>query len=253
VSIFESGVRGDRRVDVRAVANVADAERVRRPMDRIGRAHVARSSDYGRGAFGEAVLATSRLIFPILLLVTAAAAALIYGDAPARWLGELDVAGKPFDTGLLSLPLTLFVVQLTNRRYGAGYAFLQLLGAAALGVAAAIYANQDLVLLRGTELPPMRMIAAFGAGLVVAQLFSIVVFDRLRGPRWWQAPLFASLFGGIALAAVAYPIAYLGAGVDWFQPMLSYIGINIVTALLLLVPYWLLRAVIAPLPGFGGY
>lgn len=245
-------MRGDRKgVGARFVSNVADAERVRRPMDSIGR--TARHAGYGRSAFGEALLAISRLVFPTMLLLAAAAAALIYGNEPARWLGDLDVGGKPFDTGLLALPVTLFIVQMTNRRYGAGYAFLQLLGAAVLAIAAALYVGDDLVLLRGAALPSLRMIAAFGCGLFVAQLFSIVVFDRLRGPRWWQAPLFASLFGGAALAAVAYPIAYLGSGADWLQPMLSYIGANVVAAIVLLVPYWLLRAMIAPLPGFGGY
>lgn len=253
MAIFESGVRDDRRAaGARFVSGVGEAE-IRRPIDRIGRAHVARSADQGRGAIGEAFLASSRLIFPIALLVTAVAAALIYGNEPARWLGDIDVGAKPFDSGVLALPLALFVVQLTNRRYGAGYAVVQLLGAVAAVIAAAIYLRDDLVLLRGSALPAPRLLAAFGSGLIVAQLLSIVVFDRLRGPRWWQAPLFASLFGGAALALVAYPIAYLGSGLDWLQPMLAYLGINAVAAFLLLVPYWLLRAVIAPLPGFGGY
>ena len=87
----------------------------------------------------------------------------------------------------------------------------------------------------------------------MAQLFSIVVFDRLRGPQWWQAPFFASLFGGIALALVAYPAAYLGTGAEWLVPMMTYMGVTVAAAIVLLVPYWLLRGMIAPLPGFGGY
>lgn len=254
MSIFESGVRDGRRtVGVGFVSGVADAERVRRPMDRIGRAHVGRNSEYSRGVLGEMFLAIARLVFPISLLVIAAAAALIYGNESAPWLGDIDVGGKPFDTGLLALPLTLFIVQLTNRRYGAAYAFVQVLGAVAAMIAAFIYINDDLMLLRGAPLPATRFIAAFGIGLLVAQLFSIFVFDRLRGPRWWQAPFFASLFGGIALALVAYPIAYLGTGSDWLVPMMSYMGIMIAASIVLLVPYWLLRGMIAPMSGFGGY
>ncbi len=254
MSIFESGVRDGRRtVGVGIAANTADAERVRRPIDRIGRAHMARPQDRSRGPVGEMFLALLRLIFPVFLLVTASAAALIYGSEPAVWLGAADVGGKPFDTGLLALPLILFIVQLTNRRYGAGYAFTQVLAGVAAVIAVAIYAGDDLMLLRGAPLPAQRLLLSFGSGLLVAQLFSIFVFDRLRGPQWWQAPFFASLFGGIALTLVAYPAAYLGTGAEWLVPMMTYMGVTIAAAIVLLVPYWLLRGMIAPLPGFGGY
>jgi uncharacterized PurR-regulated membrane protein YhhQ (DUF165 family) len=254
VSIFESGVRDGRRtVGNGLMASVADAERVRRPMERIGRAHAARSQDHVRGPVGEMFLALVRLVFPVFLLVTAVTATLIYGSEPATWLGIADVGGKPFDTGLLALPLILFVVQLTNRRYGAGYAFTQVLAGVAAVTAAAVYAGDDLMLLRGAPLPAQRLLMAFGSGLIVAQLFSIVVFDRLRGPQWWQAPFFGSLFGGVALALVAYPAAYLGTGADWLMPMLTYMGVMVAAAIVLLVPYWLLRGMIAPLSGFGGY
>lgn len=254
MSIFEFGVRDGRRtVGVGLVANVADAERVRRPVDRIGRAHMARSQDRSRGPVGEMFLAIARLIFPVFLLVTAVAATLIYGSERAPWLGNADVGGKPFDAGLLALPLILFVVQLTNRRYGAGYAFTQVLAGVAAVIAATIYAGDDLMLLRGAPLPAQRLLLAFGSGLLVGQLFSIVVFDRLRGPQWWQAPFFGSLFGGVALALVAYPAAYLGTGADWLMPMLTYTGFTVAASIVLLVPYWLLRGMIAPLSGFGGY
>ena len=254
MSIFESGVRDDRgAVRARLVSNVADAGHMRRPVDRIGRAHVARPAEGRRGAIGETFLAISRLIFPITLLVTVAAAALIYGHEPARWLGDIDVGGTPLDIGLLALPLSFFIVQLTNRRYGAGYASIQVLGGVAAIIAAAIYASDDLALLRGAPLPAPRLVAAFGAGLVISQLLAIIVFDRLRGPQWWQAPFFASLIGGVLLALVAYPAAYAGTGAAWGGPMAAFAGLSIAASFVLLVPYWFVRGVIAPLPGFGGY
>ena len=255
MSIFESGVRGDHGVvRTRLTSNVADAGTMRRPRDRIGRAHAPRPQENRRySAIGDTVLAISRLIFPIALLVTVASAALIYGREPARWLGDIDVGGTPMDTGLLALPLSFFLVQLTNRRYGAGYASVQVLGGVAAIIAAAIYASDDLALLRGAPLPLPRLVAAFGSGLLVAQLIAIVVFDRLRGPQWWQAPFFGTLIGGVVLALVAYPVAYLGTGAAWVGPMAAFAGLNIAAAFALLVPYWLLRRVVAPLPGFGGF
>jgi queuosine precursor transporter len=252
VSIFESGVRDDRRT-VGAGFVDAGAERARRPFDGIGRVPATRSFDNSRGTFSDVFLSVARLFFPVLLLVSLLAAAFIYGDKPAYWLGNVNVGGKPFETGLLSLPAMFFIVQLTNRRYGAGSAFFQLLGATLIAGGLAASMGDDLILLRGSEQPAARLAAAFGGGLFIAQLFSIFVFDRLRGPQWWKAPLFASLFGGIALCLVAFPAAYAGTDANWIQPMLAYMGVTSGAAILLLAPYWLLRSIVAPLPGFGGY
>jgi uncharacterized PurR-regulated membrane protein YhhQ (DUF165 family) len=197
--------------------------------------------------------ALGRLFFPVMLLSTVGAASLIYGSEPVRWLGNGDVGGQPFDFGLVALPFTFLVVQLTNRRYGAAYAVLQILGALALSIAAALYASDDLILLRGSPLPTWRFMAGFGTGVLFAQLISIVVFDRLRGPLWWQAPLSASLAGGATLSFIAYPAVYFGTGADWFGPMLAYCSVTVGVAVALLLPYWLLRPLIAPISGFGGY
>lgn len=253
MSIFESGVRDDRRtVGARLNAGLADVAATR-PLDRIGRAPVFKPVERRRSGLATTFLAGCRLLSPVLLLVATAAAALIYGDAPAGWLGNLDVGGKPFPVGLLALPLTFFVVQLTNRRYGASYAVAQLFIATAAIVAGFLYAGDTLAQLRGENLPEPRLILAFGIALFAAQLVAIFVFDRLRGPFWWQAPLFASLFGGIVLGCLAYPIAYSGSDQAWSQPMMAFVGIAMIESILLIGPYWALRAIIAPLPGFGGY
>jgi uncharacterized PurR-regulated membrane protein YhhQ (DUF165 family) len=186
-------------------------------------------------------------------LATVGAAAFLYGDQPVRLLGILDAGGQPFTAGILALPATFFVVQLTNRRYGAGYALAQVLLAAALALAAIFAMREDLALLHMGEMPEWRMVAGFGGGLFVAQLVAIFVFDRLRGPQWWQAPLFSSLFGGIVLGVVAYASVYAGTDVAWTGPMTSYIGATSAAAVAMVIPYWMLRSLIEPLSGFGGY
>lgn len=246
VSIFESGVRGGR--------GSAGAKGFSGSLGSDGiRISGAARRDAARGPIAETVAAFGRIFFPIVLLATVGAAALIYGNRPALWLGARDVGGTPFDTGLVSLPLTFLLVQLTNRRYGAGYAFVQVIGALAAAIATALYASHALEMMRGEALPPFRFVVGFGSALFIAQLVSIVVFDRLRGPQWWRAPLFASLLAGVALSLIAYPAVYGGTDVDWFGPMLSYTMLSIAMAFGSLLPYWLLRRMIAPMSGFGGY
>ena len=79
------------------------------------------------------------------------------------------------------------------------------------------------------------------------------MFDRTRGPRWWTAPFLSTLWGGLLFCLIAFPAAYMGTPVDWFARLVVYAGIMAAAAVLLLVPYWLLRRVVPPLSGFGGY
>jgi uncharacterized PurR-regulated membrane protein YhhQ (DUF165 family) len=217
----------------------------------IGRAHEARPQTDFIGPIGRALSAATRLAVPVFLLLSVGAMAFLYGDQRAAWLGNIDVGGAPLSLGLLLLPLSFFIVHLTNRRYGAGYASAQVLGAWLIAFGSLPYTQNDLAMLRA--LPDMRLVIAFGGALLAAQLFSILVFDRLRGPQWWQAPLFASLLGGVALCLIAYPLAYAGTDVAWTHPMLSYMGVTAAVAIVMVVPYWMLRSVVTPLSGFGGY
>jgi uncharacterized PurR-regulated membrane protein YhhQ (DUF165 family) len=205
------------------------------------------------GPVGRALGAVLRLAIPVLLLLTVGAAAFLYGDQPTAWFGNIGVGGAPLGIGLVLLPLSFFVVHLTNRRYGTGYASAQVIGAWLIAFGSLPYTQNALLMLHTGALPQTRLVAGFGGALIVAQLISVFVFDRLRGPQWWQAPLFASLLGGVAMCLIAYPLAYAGTGIDWTHPMFSYMGIVAAAAIVMVVPYWMLRSVVTPRSGFGGY
>lgn len=256
MSFFESGVRaGSKAGATRYSAGVADVgpRSLRRSSELVGRAHVARPQSDRVGVIGRSLSAATRLVVPVFLLLTVGAAAFLYGNQSAAWVGNIDVGGVPLSLGLLLLPLSFFVVHLTNRRYGAAYALAQVVGAWAIAFGSLPYTQNALSMLHNGALPDMRLVVGFGAGLFLAQLVSILVFDRLRGPQWWQAPLFASLLGGVALCLIGYPLAYAGTDIAWTHPMLSYMGVTAAASIVMVVPYWMLRSVVTPLSGFGGY
>jgi len=180
---------------------------------------------------------------PVMLLLTVGVACVIYSDIPAEGLGTF--AGKPLSLGLALVPVTFFVIHLTNRRYGATYAFAQVIAAWALGLLGLP------TLLSMISLPEeIRALTGFGAGLFFAQIVAVVLFDGLRGPTWWKAPLFASLLGGLLLCVIAFPVSLGGTGMNWSKEMLSYMELVAGAAVLLLIPYGLLRSLVPPRPGY---
>ena len=203
------------------------------------------------GRLFRALEAILPLVLPVLLLGLLGALAFLYGDRPVIWFGP--ATAQWLTIGHLILPLTFFAIELTNRRYGAAHAFAQIGLTWTLGGFLLFAMVQDLPVLAGRALPPVNEIAGYGSALFVAQLFSVFVFDRTRGPRWWMAPLQASLWGGLLFCLIAFPLAYNGTAVDWFARLAIYAQITMAASVLMLVPYWLLRRVVPPLSGFGGY
>lgn len=253
---YEAGVQHNPRSGAyRFGGGMADArsQRIPQPMDVIGRAYEPRAMADGMAhrRLAVALAALLQLVLPVILLMALGAAALLYGDQPVTWLGPVNA--QWLTLGHLMIPLTFFAIQLTNRRYGAGYALGQIVLAWLLGAAVLGASIDDLPLLAGRALPALNEILAFGGALFFAHLFSVLVFDRTRGPRWWSAPFQASLWGGIVFSVIAFPAAYMGTSVDWSGPMLTYAGIMGAAAVVLLVPYCALRSAVPPLSGFGGY
>jgi len=211
-------------------------------------AYGRRESAWGRA--GETFGAVARLFLPVTALLLAFASVYLYLDTPVPF----GIPDAPWlSLGQLLVPVCFLSVQLTNRRYGPSYAFAQIvlaLAAAASFVLFAVPQLGDLVPI--TIVPDMRIALAFGGAFLGAGFLSIVVFDGARGPRWWTAPLFGLVSSAVLFCLIYYPAAYLGVAA-WTTRMLTHMEWLSVIAVLLLVPYWTLRGLVRPMPGFGGY
>lgn len=254
VSAFEAGLgAGQGAAALRAGADVAGfgSRKSNNSIGIIGRAHIANSVRRTEpGRLKSALDGLFALVLPVTLLVSVGGVCAVYSRTPVAEFGTL--AGQPMNLGLALLPLTFFVLQLTNRRYGAAYAFAQMILAYILVVTLAVTAGSSSWNPSPTPVD-MRVFISFGAGLFAAQLVSVILFDGLRGPTWWKAPLISSLAGGAVLSLVAFPAAYAGTGTDWSGDMVNYLEIASAASVVLLVPYGLLRSIVPPGAGFGGY
>jgi uncharacterized PurR-regulated membrane protein YhhQ (DUF165 family) len=243
VSVFESGVRANPRIGIRH--SVADAG-----VGRVGYGHAAKNES-AASRIAATFSAGLRLVVPVALLLVTAIAAFAYSNIGVTWItGPNDIW---LTMGQLLLPLTFLAIHLTNRRYGAAYAFGQVAGAWIVGLIAFQAVHVQLAAMANITLPSDRVMAGFGLGLAAAQLTAVFVFDRTRGPRWWSGPLFGSLWAAAVLCFVAYPAAYAGTDVDWVNHMFVNLWLAAGAGVLLLIPYWACRPIVQPLSGFNGY
>jgi uncharacterized PurR-regulated membrane protein YhhQ (DUF165 family) len=202
---------------------------------------------------GHGLSALLRLVFPVVLLVSVLAACYLYLDTKLSILA--DARGSWLSLGHVLLPATFFLIALTNRRYGASYAFAQVALAVGAIVCTVVFGADSLRGLLPTHAEPtMRFAAAFGGAFFVASCVSILMFDGARGAHWWSAPLVGFLAAAFVFPAIFFPAAYAGTDeAPWLNHMIAYFGLMVGAAIVGLLPYWFLRRMVPPLSGFGGY
>lgn len=254
--VVETGIaaEGGKHGAMRRAANVQRAKiyRLKSASDAAWPAQVAygrRESAWQR--FAEAINVVGRLIVPVLLLLSALAAS--YIDMDARFSFLADASGRWFTAAHALLPLSFFAIALANRRYGPSYAFAQvsisllILGTLATG------APDALTAMLPQSAPAARFGMSFAAAFFLASFVSVLLFDAARGRRWWSAPAFGLLASALVFPAIFFPLAYAGMDPFWTAHMLEDAAFMAAGSILLLVPYWILRPLVPPLSGYGGY
>ena len=200
-----------------------------------------------------------RLVLPVLGLIAVYIAAYVGLDTRITWFDVFPEErwflnpGYWLTTGHLVLPLAWLVLNLTNRRYGAGYALSALLVSwvvSAIGWSIIIDAMEGVFAV--SPMPARRISLAFLFAFLIGLTVGITVFDRIRGRTWWGAPLFAALWGQTAFVLAFYPLVYMGLEEPWPNYMFMDLAIKIAAAFLMVLPYYVLRPIVRPLPGFGG-
>jgi hypothetical protein len=192
-----------------------------------------------------------RLAVPVLLLFVLLGAVYLYADAaiPAAWL-PFFAEGYGLGVSDLVLPGCWTLIHLTNRRFGPAYAFGQLMAGLVLCLLTALINPGDI----RNWLPDMaalswRGVLSFFLVFGIANFVAIVAFDATRGPRWWSAPLAASIAAAFVYSGLYYPLAFGMLGMAALAHFILFLGVSAA----LLGPYWLLRPAMRPLPGMNGY
>lgn len=167
--------------------------------------------------------------------------------------------GEILTWGAFTYPVAFLITDLANRRFGAVSARKIVFFGFVLAVVLSIW------------LATPRIAIASGSAFLVAQLLDISIFNRLRGGKWWSAPLFSSVIGSavdtvlffsLAFAAqfaaldtmtgsedgsLAFLVPFFGFGTEvplWVSLAVGDYGVKLLIALSMLIPYRVLLNVL---------
>jgi len=159
--------------------------------------------------------------------------------------------------GAFTYPAAFLITDLTNRAFGPSKARLVVI----VGFAVAVVLS--------ALLAPVRIAIASGTAFLIAQLLDVFVFNKLRKGVWWRAPVISSTLGSILDTALFFSLAFaasfaiLGPSVPFLvenAPLLGLFStevprwvslaagdfvVKMLVALVMLVPYSLLRNKVA--------
>lgn len=130
--------------------------------------------------------------------------------------------------GAITYPFAFLVTELVNRAFGPA----QARRVAWVGFAVAVAASAILA--------PARIAAASGLAFLLSQMLDITVFDRLRHSRWWRAPLAATMLAAVLDTTVFWSVGFAGEDMPWVTWALGDLGVKLVMAVCLLLPFRLL-------------
>lgn len=112
--------------------------------------------------------------------------------------------------GAFTYPIAFLVTDVMNRVYGVQAARRVVFTGFLVGVVCSLIGSQIMLQGDGYEFAAVSLRVAVGSGIafLTAQLLDVAIFDRLRGGRWWRAPLASTLIGSAVDTVLFFSIAF---------------------------------------------
>ena len=144
--------------------------------------------------------------------------------------------------GAFSYPIAFLITDLANRSYGKVIARKIVYFGFTLGVLFTLFFSTNF-----TDIISIRIAIGSGTAFVIAQLIDVQVFDKLRKKKnWFVAPLFSSFIGSTFDTFLFFSISFYGTGVPWLTLSIGDLGVKIIVALVMLIPFRILLGTIKP-------
>ena len=144
--------------------------------------------------------------------------------------------------GAFSYPVAFLITDLANRSFGKLTARKIVYFGFTIGILFTLIFSTNF-----SDLISIRIAIGSGTAFIIAQLLDVQVFDKLRRKTWFVAPLFSSLIGSTVDTFLFFSISFYGTGVPWVTLSLGDLGVKILIALIMLVPFRLLLGILKPI------
>lgn len=156
--------------------------------------------------------------------------------------------------GAFSYPLAFLVTDVMNRIYGPQAARQVVMVGFVVGIVSSLIGTQ--IILEHGPAVSLRVAIGSATAFLVAQLLDIAVFDRLRGGKWWRAPLASTVIGSSVDTLLFFTISFaawitiFGAAADadvswaWQGAPLLLIGPEAPLWVTLMLADWVLKLLI---------
>jgi len=143
--------------------------------------------------------------------------------------------------GAFSYPIAFLITDLANRSYGKVIARKIVYIGFAIGVIFTLLFSTNFA-----DLISVRIAIGSGTAFLVAQLINAQIFDNLRKKEWFIAPLASSIIGSTIDTFLFFSISFYATGVPWVTLSLGDLTVKILVALIMLIPFRLLRKTFKP-------
>ena len=150
--------------------------------------------------------------------------------------------GEILTYGAFSYPIAFLITDLANRSFGKLLARKIVYFGFTIGILFTLIFSTNF-----SDLISIRIAIGSGIAFIAAQLLDVQIFDKLRRKKWFVAPLFSSLIGSTVDTFLFFSISFYGTGVPWITLSLGDLGVKILIALIMLVPFRLLLGTLKPI------
>ena len=137
--------------------------------------------------------------------------------------------------GAFSYPIAFLITDLSNRFYGKIIARKIVYIGFIIGIVFTLFFSTNF-----QDLISIRIAIGSGTAFLVAQLFDVQIFDKLRKKKWFVAPLTSSLIGSTIDTFLFFSISFYATGIPWVTLSLGDLAVKVLVALLMLIPFRLL-------------
>tara|TARA_B100000700_G_scaffold179130_1_gene197786 strand:+ start:379 stop:927 length:549 start_codon:yes stop_codon:yes gene_type:complete len=134
--------------------------------------------------------------------------------------------------GAFSYPIAFLITDIANRYYGKLIAKKIVYIGFAIGVSFTVLFSTNF-----DDLISIRIAIGSGTAFIIAQMLDVQIFDKLRKKVWFVAPLISSLIGSSVDTFLFFSISFYGTQVPWITLALGDLGVKILVALIMLIPF----------------